>query len=143
MNNKITTLRAVIADCYALSLKTQNYHWNVEGKNFISLHLLFEEQYTELAKAIDTVAELIRGLGEKVPASFEIFAKQTSIKPGDENASAEEMLTTLAEDQIIIQKTLNAALVVFQKEGDEVVAGFIIEQLTFHRKAYWILKSSS
>jgi len=142
MTNKIITLRVVLADCYALYLKTQNYHWNVEGKSFFGLHSMFEDQYTELAEVIDTVAELIRGLGEKVPASFDIFAKQTSIKSGNENLSAEEMLQELVDDQLAIQKTLNNALEIFQKDGDEVVAGFLIERLTSHRKTYWMLKSS-
>jgi starvation-inducible DNA-binding protein len=143
MSNKILSLKAVLADSYALYLKTQNYHWNVEGKNFYSLHSMFEAQYTELADVVDMVAELIRGLGEKVPASFDAFSKQTSIKSGNENLSAEEMLKELTNDQMLIQKTLNNALSIFEKEGDEVVAGFLIDRLTAHRKAHWILKSSS
>lgn len=143
MSNKILALKTVLADSYALYLKTQNYHWNVEGKNFFSLHSMFEAQYAELADVVDTLAELIRGLGEKVPASFDAFAKQTSIKSGNENLSAEEMLEELTDDQLTIQKTLNNALSIFQKEGDEVVVGFLIERLTAHRKTHWMLKSSS
>ena len=138
----IDTLKDVLADNYALYLKTQNYHWNVEGPNFKGLHLLFEEQYTDLAGAIDTVAELIRGLGEKAPGTFDTYIKRTSIKSGNENASAQQMIKDLLESQTLIQKTLQQCLEIAQKAGDEVVAGFMIERLTFHRKASWILKSS-
>jgi starvation-inducible DNA-binding protein len=144
MTNKtvVDALKNVLADNYALYLKTQNYHWNVEGANFRGLHLLFEEQYTDLTMAIDTVAELIRGLGEKAPGTFDAYAKNTTIKAGDENASAEQMVKELTEDQAVIQKTLQTALEAAQKVGDEVVAGFMIERLTVHRKAAWMLKSS-
>ena len=144
MANKqvIEGLKNVLADNYALYLKTQNYHWNVEGPNFQGLHLLFEEQYTDLAGAIDTVAELIRGLGEKAPGTFDTYIKRTSIKSGNENASAQQMIQDLLESQTLIQKTLQQCLEIAQKAGDEVVAGFMIERLTFHRKASWILKSS-
>ena len=138
----IDTLKDVLADNYALYLKTQNYHWNVEGPNFNGLHLLFEGQYIDLAGAIDTVAELIRALGKKAPGTFDSYIKRTSIKSGNENASAEEMVKELAEDQVLIQKTLQKCLELAQKVGDEVIAGFTIERLTFHRKASWMLKSS-
>ena len=138
----IDTLKDVLADNYALYLKTQNYHWNVEGPNFNGLHLLFEGQYIDLAGAIDTVAELIRALGKKAPGTFDSYIKRNSIKSGNENASAEEMVKELAEDQVLIQKTLQKCLELAQKVGDEVIAGFTIERLTFHRKASWMLKSS-
>lgn len=93
----VDALKDVLADNYALYLKTQNFHWNVEGPNFRGLHLLFEEQYRDLTTAIDTVAELIRGLGEKAPGAFDAYARRTSIKPGDENASAEQMVAELCE----------------------------------------------
>jgi starvation-inducible DNA-binding protein len=144
MSNKpvAAALKKVLADNYALYLKTQNYHWNVEGPNFKPLHLLFEEQYTDLATANDTVAELIRGLGEKAPGTFEAFTKTTSIKAGNENLSDAQMLKDLIKDQGIMEKSLQQALEVAQKAGDEVVAGFMIERLTVHRKAAWMLKSS-
>ena len=144
MTNKpvVDALKNVLADNYALYLKTQNYHWNVEGANFRGLHLLFEEQYTDLTMAIDTVAELIRGLGEKAPGTFDAYTKNTTIKPGNENASAEQMVKELTDDQAVIQKTLQTALEAAQQVGDEVVAGFMIERLTVHRKAAWMLKSS-
>jgi starvation-inducible DNA-binding protein len=144
MTNKpvADTLKNVLADNYALYVKTQNYHWNVEGSRFRALHLMFEEQYTELAAAIDTTAELIRGLGEKAPGTFDAYIKSTTIKAGNENASAEQMVKELANDQEAIQRTLQTALEAAQKAGDEVVAGFMIERMTVHRKAAWMLKSS-
>jgi len=144
MSNKpvVDALKIVLSDNYALYLKTQNYHWNVEGPQFNSLHLLFEAQYTDLALAVDTTAELIRGLGEKAPGSFDAYSKTASIKPGNENASATEMVKELASDQAVIQKTLLSALETAQKAGDEVAADFMIQRLTVHRKAEWMLKSS-
>lgn len=143
MTNKavVEALKKALADTYALYLKTQNYHWNVEGANFKPLHMLFEEQYEDLAKAVDTLAELIRGLGEKAPATFDAYAKTTSIKNGNENASDQRMLKDLLEDQAKIQKTLQQTFEIAQKTGDEVVANFMIERLTVHRKAAWMLKS--
>ncbi len=144
MSNKpvVEALKTALADNYALYVKTQNYHWNVEGPNFKALHLLFEEQYTDLAAAIDTIAELIRGLGEKAPGTFAAYTKQTTIKPGNEEASADQMVKELTKDQSVIEKTLQKALDAAQKAGDEVVAGFMVERLTVHRKAAWMLKSS-
>lgn len=137
----VKALKHVLADSYALYLKTQNYHWNVESPHFKSLHLLFEEQYTDLATAVDTTAELIRGLGEKAPGTFEAFGKLTVIKPGKETANATSMVKELTNDQDVIGKTLQKALQAAQKAGDEVVAGFVIERMTVHRKAAWMLRS--
>lgn len=144
MTNKpiVEALQIVLADSYALYTKTQNYHWNVEGPNFKTIHLLFEEQYTDLAAAIDTIAELIRGLGEKVQGTLETYIKNTSINSGNETLSANQMIKELIEDNNIVQKTLNNALKIAQEASDEVVIGFIIERLTIHRKTIWMLNSS-
>lgn len=97
---------------------------------------MFEEQYTDLAEAIDTIAELIRSLGEKAPGTFDAYIKKTSIKAGNENGSAEQMVKDLLDDQSLIQKNLAKMPVTSRKAGDEVIAGFIIERLTFHRKTF-------
>ncbi len=136
------SLKSVLADSYMLYLKTQNYHWNVEGPYFKSLHELFEVQYTDLAMAIDEIAELIRGLGEKAPATWKAYASLTVIKDGDENIDAGQMVKDLAGDQDLIQKTLQQALEVAQTAGDEVVTGAIVERMTVHRKNKWMLESS-
>ncbi len=138
----VEALKTVLADHYALYLKTQNYHWNVEGPNFKALHLLFEEQYQDLAEAVDTAAELIRGLGKKAPGTFQAYEQITSIKPGNEDATADEMVEELTGDQLLMEKSLLKALETAQKVDDEVVIGFIIERLTVHRKAAWMLRSS-
>ncbi len=138
----VETLKLVLADNYMLYLKTQNYHWNVVGPRFISLHLMFEEQYKELAEAIDTVAELIRGLGEKAPGTFDAYSKITVIESGNENATAEQMIKELLQDHETIQKSIHTALDAAQKINDDVVASFLIERLTVHRKTAWMLKNS-
>lgn len=144
MSNKpvVDSLKNVLADSYALYLKTQNYHWNVEGPQFSALHAMFQTQYEDLAMAIDTAAELIRGLGEKAPGTFDAYSKITNITPGNENAAANDMVKQLAEDNATIQKTLQAALKTAQDADDEVAADFMIERMTVHRKAEWMLNSS-
>jgi starvation-inducible DNA-binding protein len=137
----VDALKVVLADSYSLYLKTQNYHWNITGPNFISLHKLFEKQYDDLFKAIDVIAELIRGLGEKAPGSFEEFIQLATIKAGNKDASAQDMLNDLINDQDNIEKSLIAALKAAQSVDDEVVFGYMVERLTFHRKAKWLLKS--
>ena len=135
-------LKILLADTYALYLKTQNYHWNVTGPNFQALHSLFEEQYQDLAEAIDTIAERIRALGEKAPGTWKIYEKLTSIKDGDENISADKMVTELADDQELLVNSLKKALDPAQEEGDEVTIGLIVDRMGVHEKAVWMLKSS-
>lgn len=142
-NNPVAeSLKQVLADSYALSIKTQNYHWNVEGPQFQTLHALFETHYTDLAAAIDEIAELIRGLGEKAPGSFGAYEAITTIEPGDENADATTMVKQLAADQDAITASLNEALSAAQTAGDEVVIGALVDRLTVHRKNKWMLLSS-
>ncbi len=138
----ISPLKKVLADSYSLYLKTQNYHWNVEGSNFPGLHALFEGQYTDLASAVDEIAELIRSLGEKAPGTFSEFSALSSIEDGNANASAEAMLKDLASDQETITNGLQAALEVAQEVGDEVVIGALVDRMTVHRKNRWMLMSS-
>lgn len=142
MNSYIKSLEIVLADMYALYLKTQNYHWNVEGCGFKEIHVLFEEHYRDLFDAIDEFAEIIRALDHKIVAKFSEFSKNTNIKDGNENATIEEMLKDLADDQIIINKSITAAFKEAQKLEDEVVASFLSDRMTTHRKNAWMLKSS-
>ncbi len=145
MSNKLTAdaLKIVLADSYALYLKTHNYHWNVEGSNFRALHLMFEEQYTDLALAVDDIAERIRSLGEKAPGTFSKFSELSSIKEGDENADAAFMVKDLADSQDTIVKSLKDALAVAQNADDEVTAGLLIDRMGIHEKAAWMLKSTT
>lgn len=141
-NNYIQLLEKVLADSYALFLKTQNYHWNVEAKNFRDLHLLFEEQYNELFPAIDKLAELIRCLGAKTIGSFEDFSKITSIKSGNKDFTSEQMVKDLCEDQEIIEESIHQALSEAKKIEDEVLCSFLCDRLSAHRKNKWMLKSA-
>lgn len=144
MNNKniVEALKVVLADSQALYLKTQNYHWNVEGPHFKSLHQLFEEQYTDLADAIDTIAELIRTLGEKAPGNWKAYDVLRTIRDGDEDATAEVMVTDLASDQSAIHETLQQALKVAQSIENEVVIGILVDRMSVHSKNRWMLNSS-
>ena len=144
MSNKniVEALKVVLADSQALYLKTQNYHWNVEGPHFKSLHQLFEEQYTDLADAIDTIAELIRTLGEKAPGNWKAYDVLRTIRDGDEDATAEVMVTDLASDQSAIHETLQQALRVAQSIENEVVIGILVDRMSVHSKNRWMLNSS-
>lgn len=137
----IKALEQVLADSYALYFKTQNYHWNVEGAEFRSLHLLFEGQYEDLAENLDELAERIRTLDAKVPALSNLI-KLASISEPNPNASANEMLKSLVKDQDIIIDTLYKGLKIAQAEGDEGTADMIIGRIKVHEKNRWFLKSS-
>lgn len=141
-NNLTKSLKAALADSYVLYLKTQNYHWNVTGPSFNSLHTMFEEQYNDLFTAIDLVAERIRALGEKAPGTYAQYIKMTNIKEGDENLKASDMVKDLAKDQEIIAKTFTKVLTEAQKVKDEVTVGIAADRIEIHQKNAWMLNSS-
>jgi starvation-inducible DNA-binding protein len=141
-NTPVTdNLHQTLVDSYALYLKTQNYHWNVTGPHFKSLHELFEEQYTDLAEAIDELAERIRALGATVPASLALFAEKTSLGNNDA-ALANDMVKDLVAANEHILATLKSALSAAQQADDEVTIGMVTDRLGVHEKALWMLKSS-
>jgi len=144
MSNKPTTdaLQHVLANSYTLYLKTQNYHWNVTGPHFRSLHSLFEEQYTELIEANDEIAERIRTLGEKVPASFAIFSKNSNISDGNENSDANDMVKELAQDQQIVIDYLRKALREAENAQDDATCDLLIRRIDTHEKNRWMLSAS-
>ena len=135
-------LKVALADSYILYLKTQNYHWNVTGTHFKSLHLMFEDQYNDLFKAVDLIAERIRALGEKAPGSFAQYSKLSSIKEGDEYLDDMSMVKDLAKDQDIIVETLMNVLHQAQDTDDEVTASIVTDRLEVHQKNAWMLNSS-
>lgn len=135
-------LSVLMADTYALYLKTQNYHWHVKGAQFKSLHELFENQYLELANAVDEVAERIRTLGHNSPASFKEFEKLKKIQDGDSNKSADQMVCDLAQDHDTLVKDLNQVLVLAQENNDEGTVTFLGDRINAHEKARWMLTSS-
>lgn len=144
MSNKPVTdgLKKVLADTYSLLTKTQNYHWNVEGTNFSSLHVLFEGQYNELFAAVDVVAERIRALGEKAPGSPSEFKKLSTISEGNSELDANGMLKDLYSSNQTTLATLKKALAAAEKASDVSTADLLTQRITAHDKASWMLKSS-
>ncbi|MDR1255599.1 MAG: DNA starvation/stationary phase protection protein [Puniceicoccales bacterium] len=142
MNSVVNALEIVLADTYALYLKTQNYHWNVEGRDFKPLHEMFGSQYNDLFEAIDVIGELIRGIGSRTIGTFEDFSKLTNIKGGNKDADAEHMVADLLHDHELIGQTLGKASKVAQQAGDGVAASYLGERMAVHRKTAWMLKST-
>ena len=142
-NAVVEKLKTLLANNYTLYLKTQNYHWNVTGPQFRSLHLLFEEQYNDLFTANDEIAERIRTLGSPAPGSYSAFSKLSSIKEaGEEVIPAETMVKQLAEDQKTILDSLMDVLEAAQEAGDEGTVDLVTGRISVHEKAAWMLRSS-
>ena len=142
MSNLMNKLSVLLADTYALYLKTQNYHWHVKGPQFRSFHELFETQYRELAEAVDEIAERILIKGSNAPASFKEFERLKTLKDGDSNASSNEMLIELAKDHNTLVKDLNGVMRMAQDENDEGTINLIANRIEEHEKARWMLESS-
>lgn len=143
MNDKvIAALKIALADSYVLFLKTHNYHWNVTGPYFQSLHSMFEEQYTDLFAAVDLLAERIRALGDLAPGSFAEYETITNIKEGNSKFTAMQMVEDLAKDQKKIVKTLSDVVKASQKTGDEVTLSMVADRIEAHEKNAWMLESS-
>jgi len=142
MSDVIKKLEVVLADTYALYLKTQNYHWHVRGPQFKSLHELFEMQYKELAEAVDQIAERILMMGHKAPATFDQFNQLKTIKDGNSGLSANEMVAELANDNNILVKDLNSAIKIAQANNDEGSINLLSDRIGAHEKAHWMLAAS-
>lgn len=134
-------LSRVLADSYMVYLKTHNYHWNVTGEHFRSLHTQFEEQYTELAVAIDDIAERIRSLGHRAPGSFREFQDLTSIQEDTDQPKALEMVRRLAVDNETILRTARETLPVCDEADDEATIDLLTQRLNIHSKTAWMLRS--
>ncbi len=134
-------LSKFLADSYLLYLKTQNYHWNVTGKSFHQLHVLFEEQYRDLAEAVDEIAERIRALGEYAPGSFAAFSKVSSIKEESSIPTAEEMIQNLVIGHETVVSTARELIAVTEECEDDVTADMLIQRMQVHEKAAWMLRS--
>jgi len=135
-------LQGLLASSYALYLKTQNFHWNVTGPAFHSYHLMFQEQYEELAEAIDEVAERIRMLGEFPDGSFESFAKVSLVKCAKKVLPPLEMIEALLRDQETVICYLREKLPYAEKVEDGATADFINKRLAVHEKTAWMLRST-
>lgn len=140
--HKIATgLASLLADSYSLYLKTHNYHWNVEGPLFNTLHEMFEVQYTELAAAVDEIAERIRALGIKAPGSYSEFAALTSVEEAQGGETAEEMIRQLAIGQESVVRTARSVFPVANSANDEPTADLLTQRMQMHEKNAWMLRS--
>lgn len=134
-------LGVLLADSYILYLKTQNYHWNVTGPSFQQLHKLFEEQYTDLASAIDEIAERIRALGYPAPGAFAAYTKLSKIKDETGHPKAEAMIKQLVQDNETITGTAHQLFPSVSDAGDEASADLLTRRMTSHEKNIWMLRS--
>jgi len=135
-------LSKLLADTYTLYLKTHNFHWNVTGPQFNSLHLMFEGQYTELALAVDLIAERIRALGEPAPGSYSAYAKLAIIKEAEGNPAATEMVRILAEDQLAVVRTARSIFPLADAAHDEPTADLLTQRMQVHEKTAWMLRAT-
>ena len=134
-------LSRVLADSYTLYLKTHNYHWNVTGPMFQTLHLMFETQYNELALAVDLVAERIRSLGAPAPGSYREFATLSSIIEDDDHPDATEMIRRLVKGQETVARTARSVFAAVEKAHDEPTADLLTQRMQVHEKNAWMLRS--
>lgn len=141
-SNAVKSLSKLLADSYTLYLKTQNFHWNVTGPNFHSLHNMFEEQYTDLADAVDVIAERIRALGQFAPGAFSIYTEISSIKEETGVPKAQAMVSQLLADHEAVVKTLHEVLDAANAADDEVTISLVDDRMTVHEKTAWMLRSS-
>ena len=135
-------LSKLLADTYAVYLKTHGYHWNVEGPNFGALHTLFMDQYTEMWTAIDEVAERIRALGAYAPQGYAAFGKLSTIRDGNADQSAEAMLAELIADHETLINNARATRAAADEATDDVTAGLIDSRVQAHEKHAWMLRAS-
>jgi len=134
-------LSKLLADTYSLYLKTHNFHWNVTGPMFQTLHLMFETQYNELALAVDLVAERIRALGFPAPGTYSEFARLSSIREVSGTLKAEEMIRILVEDQEAVVRTARSIFPIAENATDEATADLLTQRIQVHEKIAWMLRS--
>lgn len=134
-------LSRALADTYTLYLKTHNFHWNVTGPMFQTLHLMFEGQYNELALAVDAIAERIRALGFPAPGTYSEYAKLSSISETEGVPTAEEMIALLVEGQEAVARTAREVFATADEANDEPTADLLTQRLQIHEKNAWMLRS--
>lgn len=134
-------LSRLLADTYTLYLKTHNFHWNVRGPMFETLHLMFERQYTELANAVDEIAERIRALGLPAPGTYAEFSKLTSIKEEPGVPHADTMIKQLLDGQETVVRTARSVFGPVEKAHDEPTADLLTQRMQIHEKTAWMLRS--
>jgi starvation-inducible DNA-binding protein len=134
-------LSRLLADTYTLYLKTHNFHWNVTGPMFNTLHLMFETQYNELALAVDLIAERIRALGFPAPGTYAAYARLSSIKEEEGVPTAKAMIEKLVEAQEAVVRTARSVLPLVDKVSDEPTADLLTQRMQVHEKTAWMLRS--
>ena len=134
-------LSRFLADSFTLYLKTHNFHWNVTGPMFQTLHLLFEAQYTELAAAVDEIAERIRALGYPAPGSYAEFGKLTRIAEAQGVPPAQEMIESLTHAQTLLVESARRVLAAAETAGDDGTADLAVRRIQVHEKNAWMLRS--
>lgn len=134
-------LKHLLADSYTLYLQTHNFHWNVTGPKFRELHLMFEEHYTELATAVDEIAERIRTLGVHAPGTYKTFAELSSIKEVEGVPAAEEMIDILTRGHETVVQTCRKVLKTAQEADDESSVALISDRMRIHEKTAWMLRA--
>ena len=134
-------LSRLLADSYILYLKTHNFHWNVEGPMFNTLHIMFMEQYTELWNSLDEIAERIRALGSYAPGSYKKFVQLSSIAEAEEGTPAKEMIRQLLEGHEAVAKTARGIYPAAEVGHDEATMDLLTQRLQVHEKTAWMLRS--
>jgi starvation-inducible DNA-binding protein len=134
-------LSRLLADTYTLYLKTHNFHWNVTGPMFQTLHLMFETQYNELALAVDLVAERIRALGHPAPGSYADYAKLSSIKEAQGVPGATKMIAELVAGQEAVVRTARQVFPIAEKANDQPTMDLLTQRMQLHEKTAWMLRS--
>lgn len=140
-NDTVASLSTLLASTYTLYLKSHNYHWNVTGPMFTTLHTLFETQYTEMATAIDEIAERIRSLGAFAPASYSAFTELSVVKEETGRPDAKEMIRKLVKDQEAVAKAAHRVIEAAEKSVDQATADLATRRLDVHEKNAWMLRS--
>ncbi|MEP1741639.1 MAG: Dps family protein [Kangiellaceae bacterium] len=135
------SIKHLLADTYTLYLQTHNFHWNVTGNQFRELHLMFEEQYNELAIAVDDIAERIRTLGVAAPGTYKLFAELSSIQEVEGIPEAKQMVEILNHSHETVVRTCRKALKIAQNADDESSAALISDRMRIHEKTAWMLRS--
>ena len=134
-------LEALLADSYTLYLKTHNYHWNVTGPMFTTLHTLFETQYTELALAVDEIAERIRALGAPAPGSYSQFIELATVKEDTTVPNATDMIRNLVSDLETVTATARKVVRAAESEQDDASVDLGVRRIDVHEKTAWMLRS--
>lgn len=134
-------LKALLADSYTLYLQTHNFHWNVTGPQFRELHLMFEEHYTELALAVDEIAERIRTLDVVAPGTYKAFSELSNINEVEGVPPASEMIRILTQGHEQIVKTCREVLAKAQGADDESSAALVSDRMRVHEKTAWMLRA--